>query len=680
MIKWLVKKQDEKAVADMREKFGITDCVARVLYNRGLCDETAIKSFFDTDLANLHDPFLLEDMDKAVARIKTALENGEKITVYGDYDVDGITSVVVLYQYLRSVGADVDFYIPDRTEEGYGLNTAALRSVHDNGTSLLITVDTGTTAINETLNAAEFGLDIIVTDHHECKPELPQCVAVVNPKRQDSSYPFKELAGVGVVFKLVSALIGNGREAFSLYGDLVAIGTIADIMPLTDENRILVSFGLELLRRRPSFGVKALLEASGGNKHGPVLASTVAFQIAPRLNAAGRIGDPKLSVNLLLCDDYEKACTMASELCEENSTRRKMEQNIISDVEKMLENRNPDDKIIVVGSEKWHHGVIGIVASKIVERYNCPCILVCFDGDRAKGSARSIKGVSMFDLLTEASEKLEKFGGHDMAAGLTLKRSDFDGFVREITEIANKRITDDMMIPVVESECEINFDEISLNTVFELKRLEPFGTGNPTPSFSFGEVILSDVLPVGNGSHLKLTFEYRSNRFSAMLFGTGMQTFDFAVGDRVDIVFSMSENVFNGKSNLSLNIKNMRLCSEQVEKEEASEKRYKDFKNGADTEKPTLSRKEFTAVYRFLNRNYINGNQTRYMPHALSRNIAVHGFENFDYCKLMLCLDILSELGIVEYGYRENVSIGFLDTENKKNLADSQTWCAVGGE
>lgn len=680
MIKWLIKKQDEAAVAEIRKQFGFCDAVARVLYNRGLTDRKSIESFFDIDIANLHDPLLLADMEKATSRIKRAVENGEKITVYGDYDVDGITSVVLMYRCLTSLGANVDYYIPDRTEEGYGLNSSALRSIYDSGTSLIVTVDTGTTAVEEIAEAENYGLDVIVTDHHECKPTLPVCVAVVNPKRPDSVYPYKELAGVGVVFKLVCALIGDSTKAFSLYGDLVSIGTIADIMPLVDENRVLVSLGLDLLRKRPSCGIKALLEASGGYKHGQITASTIAFQVAPRINAAGRIGDPKRSVELLLCEDPEQAASLAEGLCDENRTRRQMEADIIADVEKMLENRNPSDRIIVVGSENWHHGVIGIVASKIVEKYHLPCILVCFDGDRAKGSARSIKDVSMFELLTQSSRHLEKFGGHEMAAGLTLARKDFDGFVRDITAIANEKITDDMMIPVVESECEIPFSEISLDTVHELQRLEPFGTGNPTPNFAFGNVVISDIIAVGAGMHLKLTFSYSGQDFSAMLFGTTLQDFDFATGDTVDIVFSMSENFFNNRYSLNMSLKRMRLCEETEKKEADEETLYNRFISGDKEDGIVLTRKEFTAVYRHLHRNYVNARQTRYMPHALARGFARKGLEGFGFCKLMLCLNILSELGIIEYAYNENVNITFRDTQNKKNLADSKTWRAVGGE
>ncbi len=680
MIKWLIKKQDEAAVAEIRKQFGFCDAVARVLYNRGLTDRKSIESFFDIDIANLHDPLLLADMEKATSRIKRAVENGEKITVYGDYDVDGITSVVLMYRCLTSLGANVDYYIPDRTEEGYGLNSSALRSIYDSGTSLIVTVDTGTTAVEEIAEAENYGLDVIVTDHHECKPTLPVCVAVVNPKRPDSVYPYKELAGVGVVFKLVCALIGDSTKAFSLYGDLVSIGTIADIMPLVDENRVLVSLGLDLLRKRPPCGIKALLEASGGYKHGQITASTIAFQVAPRINAAGRIGDPKRSVELLLCEDPEQAASLAEGLCDENRTRRQMEADIIADVEKMLENRNPSDRIIVVGSENWHHGVIGIVASKIVEKYHLPCILVCFDGDRAKGSARSIKDVSMFELLTQSSRHLEKFGGHEMAAGLTLARKDFDGFVRDITAIANEKITDDMMIPVVESECEIPFSEISLDKVHELQRLETFGTGNPTPNFAFGNVVISDIIAVGAGMHLKLTFSYSGQDFSAMLFGKTLQDFDFATGDTVDIVFSMSENFFNNRYSLNMSLKRMRLCEETEKKEADEEKLYNRFISGDKEDGIVLTRKEFTAVYRHLHRNYVNARQTRYMPHALARGFARKGLEGFGFCKLMLCLNILSELGIIEYAYNENVNITFRDTQNKKNLADSKTWRAVGGE
>lgn len=681
MSKWIVKQQEEKTVAQIREKFSLGDASARVLYNRGLYDAEKIEKFFDIGISRLHDPFLLPDMSKAKDRIDRAVKNGEKITVYGDYDVDGITSVVLLYKYLKNVGADVCYYIPDRTEEGYGLNTSAIESIAEGGTSLIITVDTGTTALDEVEQAKKIGIDIVVTDHHECKPELPDCVAVVNPKRNDSEYPFKELAGVGVIFKVVCALIGDVNEAFDRFGDIVAIGTIADIMPLVDENRSLVSLGLERLRKHPGFGIKALLEASGGNKHGQVNAGTIAFQIAPRINAAGRIGDPKMSVDLLLADSYEEASVLAEGLCEENRMRRQLESDIISDVEKMIANRNPNDKIIVAGSENWHHGVIGIVASKIVEKYNLPCILMCFDGNKAKGSARSIKNVSMFDLLTKASKHLEKFGGHEMAAGLTLARQDFDAFVEDITKIANSIITEEMMIPIKEAECEISFDEMSLETVYELEKLEPFGTGNPTPYFALRDLQITDILAVGAGVHLKITFSYDGRSFTGMLFGTKPQDFDFAVNDNVDIIFSMSENYFNHKSSLSLSIKAIKLSEQQEREEKESEYKYNKFlKDGIFENEAKISRKEFSSVYRYLRRLYVNANQTVYMPHALARTLIMRGLKDMNFFRIMLCLDVLSELGIVEYVYNKKVEIIFKDTENKKNLADSKTWRRVGGE
>lgn len=673
MVKWNIKKQNDTDISRICSRFNIDDLTARLLYNRGLTQERDILAFFDIDIANLYSPLLLRDMDKAVVRIERALQDKEKITVYGDYDVDGITSVVVLYKYLRSRGADVAYYIPDRAGEGYGLNEHALQQIAEDGTGLVITVDTGTTAVAETQWAAEHGLDIIVTDHHECKETLPQCQAVVNPKRMDSDYPFTELAGVGVVFKLLCALEKDAAAVFAQYGQLVAIGTIADIMPLTDENRIIVSLGLQSMRTKPMLPVRALMESCSGSR-GPVGAGTVAFQIAPRLNAAGRIGDPGMSVELLLCEHYEMACTLSEKLCEENRLRQQMESDILKQAQEMIAGSVQTDKIIVAGSTNWHHGVIGIVASKLVETYHKPCILICFDGDRAKGSARSIRGVSMFDLLCSVSDCLEKFGGHEMAAGLTLSRDRYEDFVSAITAKANETITDEMLIPVVDAECMLSSSQITLKTARQIQQLEPFGAGNPTPYFCIRDLRILDIFSVGMGKHLKITLDLNGAEFTAMYFGMQLSDFDFAVGDSVSIICSMSENVFNNQSSLCLSIKSIRPDEAVLAENERVEALYHTYlQTGTVTDEMCMTREDMVGVYKYILRQ-TNAQQTRFQPFALARGLKMN------YCRLMLALQVLSELGIIKVCFEHGIEIFLLDTKSKVNLSRSKTWLDIGKE
>lgn len=677
MVKWEIKEQDEQVVRQLCEQLQTDEVTARLLCNRGLTDQTQVQRFFDIDLAYLHDPLALNDMDKAVARILSAIQAREKITIYGDYDVDGITSVVVLLKYLRSCGADVAYYIPDRAGEGYGLNIPALQSILDSGTGLVITVDTGTTAIEEIAWAVANGLDVVVTDHHECKDELPDCVAVVNPKRNDGMYPFKELAGVGVVFKLVCALSGDTQQSFARYGDLVAVGTIADIMPLVDENRMIVSLGLQQMQQHASVPMRALLEASGGYRNGKIGAGSIAYQIAPRLNAAGRIGDPSVSVALMMSEDIQSARELSEELCQENRERQQMEFDILKDVRQMLSGKKSEDKIIVVASDQWHHGVIGIVASRIVEHYHKPCILICFDGQHAKGSARSIRGVSMFDLLCQVSDLLEKFGGHEMAAGLTLQRDRYEEFVERITQVANETITDEMLIPVVEAECELKKKDLSLQTVYRISKLEPFGAGNPTPYFCVRNLTITDIFSVGMGKHLKLCVQWDGTEFTAMYFGMRLQDFDYAVGDRVSIICCMSENVFNHQSSLSLSIKSIMPSDEIVQQNSFYQKMYKTYiQTGTVTDEMQLTRREMVYVYKYLIRQ-MHAQQTHFQPFALARSIrrAVKGFH---YCKLMLALRVFEELGILSVQTDHGIEIVFRDTQSKVNLSLSPTWQDIG--
>lgn len=678
-------KKTNKSTPEERRSFFIL--ISRLFYNRGFRELAQIDSFFNTTPSYLNDPMLLPDMENAVNRIKKALLNHEKITIYGDYDVDGITSVSVLFRFLSSCASNVDYYIPTRTEEGYGLNENAIKRIFETGTSLLITVDTGTTAIDEVKYANSIGLDIVITDHHECKmilnennmlvEQIPDAVAVVNPKRPYSQYPFTELAGVGVAFKLICALDGNTDNILNLYGDLVAIGTIADIMPLTDENRIIVVNGIKNMKSHMSIGLKSLLIAAGNEKE--ISSSVIAYTIAPRLNAAGRIGDPKTSINLLLENDYTLANNLAFTLCEENRRRQILESNIFNDVEKMISLNSSDDRIIVFASDEWHHGVIGIVASRIVEKYGRPCILLCGDGENMKGSARSVKGISIFDLLQKNSSFLLKFGGHEMAAGLSLKKDDFSEFKQSIVEYANKTITDKMLVPTIEAECELPFEKLTLQTYDVIKLLEPFGTGNVSPVFIVKDLKVFDIEPIGNGHHVKLRVSSANNNsecVTMLMFNTEYETINCVVGDEIDVICSLGDNVFNGKRSLAVHIKKFKLSNIIESKDKVSKLFYDNYKkNKKVIDDISLSRDHIVAVFRKI-RKQTSEEQT-YHAYAFARTIAHELNSEINYARLRLSLDVLHELGLINYSGDDYITIQYKHSYDKVDLQNSQTWSAV---
>ncbi len=679
-------KKNNKSSEETKKAF--FELLSRLFYNRGFRETSQIDDFFNISSDRLHDPFLLPDMDKAVDRINRAIDNKEKITVYGDYDVDGITSVSILYKYLSSCGADVDYYIPGRTEEGYGLNESALEKIRNCGSSLLITVDTGTTAVDEVAFANSIGLDVVITDHHECKMDtgddgsenelIPDCVAVVNPKRPSGNYPFASLAGVGVVFKLLCALTGDTDKILDLCGDLVAIGTIADIMPLINENRTIVVIDIKKMKDHMPVGLKALLSASGNEKE--ISSAVVAYNISPRLNAAGRIGDPKTSINLLLESDYSSAYEIAVSLCEENKRRQQLESNIFKDVEKLISESDPTDKLFVFASDEWHHGVIGIVASRIIERYGKPCILLCGDGENMKGSARSVKGVSIFELLQKSSSYLLKFGGHEMAAGLSLSRDQYDAFRKSIIEYANTHITDKMLIPVIEAECELPFDRLTLQTYDVIRLLEPFGTGNPTPVFIVKDLTVSDIEPIGCGHHIKMLVSSESypnsGTVTTLMFNTEINHINCVKGDNIDIICSLGDNVFNGKRSLSVNVKKIKLSNSIDSSDKVSKLFYDNFrKNRRVIDDIVLSRDHVVAVFRKIRKQ--SSGVIEYNAYALSRMLAHDSCEDFNYARLMLSLDILSELELITYSGSEFVKITCKNIFEKVDLQDSATWSLV---
>ena len=578
---------DSDASREIAAELGLSAPVGRLLASRGHESAEAARRFINKETELLHDPFLLKDMDKAADRVLQAVQNNEKTVVYGDYDVDGVTSVTVVYSYLKELGADVSYYIPSRIGEGYGVNIDAVRTFAGDGVRLMITVDTGITATDEVKAAAELSLDVVITDHHECRPELPEAVAVVNPKRPDCPYPFKELAGVGVAFKLICALEMKRREC-SLYDavshcasrfcDTVAIGTIADVMPLVDENRIIVSHGLSMLENTKNIGLNALMRASGliafdadGNRIKKKMTSaSVGFTLAPRINAAGRIASAEYALELFITDSEARAEEIAEGLCETNKLRQAEENSIIEAAEsKLSEQCSEDDYIIILDDDHWHHGVIGIVCSRLTEKYNLPSILISFENntvgepspsDLGKGSGRSIEGLNLFEALEACSEHLFKYGGHELAAGLSVERGKLADFRAAINAFASRVLGDTELCRTVDIDGRIYPEEIGAKLVNELHLLEPFGTGNPQPIFETDRLIISEIVPLANGKHTKLTLRAAGlpTLFTALCFGSATVDFPFGVGDAVDLAYNLDINEFRGRQSVQLLVRDIR--------------------------------------------------------------------------------------------------------------------------
>lgn len=546
------------------EKYNMPPVISTILFNRGIKDGESAKIFMQKPLSGVHNPLELPDMELAAKRIATAIKNNEKMVVYGDYDVDGITSAVLMYSYLKSEGADVDYYIPDRVSEGYGINIMAINRIARSGAKLMITVDCGVTAVGEVEFARTQKLDVIITDHHTCKDELPRAVAVVNPKRPDSRYPFDALAGVGVAFKTVLAVameLGrNTRDIFMQYAELAAIGTIADVMSVTDENRIIIEHGLEIMKNGGNIGVRALLEESGALARA-VDAATVAFIIAPRINAAGRIGNTDTAVKLLLSETEEEARVLAAELNKANRERQEAEQAIFEEaMDKVMKDATFDKKqVIVLWGEGWHHGVIGIVASRISDRFYKPCILVSFENGVGKGSGRSIPGFNLFDALAATEEHLTNFGGHSAAAGLGINLDSIDAFTAAINKYAAGVLTSEDMIPKIDIDCRLKPETVSVSFAKALKKLEPFGTDNERPVFSVLGVRIVSIDTVGaDRKHLKMRVAAEQTIISAIGFNMAEYAAFFKTGDIVDLAFSADINVYQGRENAQLLLKDIK--------------------------------------------------------------------------------------------------------------------------
>ena len=646
--KWVVSPCDRDAAATIAENCGVEPFAAFLLCSRGMTDEFEIESFlYDTDLI---DPYTLPDMEKAVERVNQALENGERITVFGDYDCDGVTSTALLYSYLTSRGANVDYYIPDRAGEGYGMNSGAIDSLKSRGTNLIITVDNGISAIEEIAYANALGIDVVVTDHHRVGDTLPDAVAVVDPHREDSLCEFSDWAGVGVAFKLISALDeSEGYELLEQYGDIIALGTIADIVALRGENRIIVRSGIAFMNASLEegslrLGLKALLEVSGST--GALDSSSVAYRIAPRINAAGRMGSAERALKLLLTDNKEEAKDIAEEISDANAQRQAIETQITSAAVEYIE-ANPGIKhkrVIVVDGDEWHQGVIGIVASRLVEKYGKPCIVVSKNGDVAKGSGRSIEGFSLYDALSYCGDVLVQYGGHVLAAGLTVESDKIDLFREKINEYANNS---EAAVPTLKIDCKLNPSYINVDMLSSLRVLEPYGAENPQPLFGLYNMEITSIQPVGAGKHLRITVKRKTSVVTVIMFSVALEDFPYKAGDVVDLAVKLTENEYQGKIQVSIQAKAIKLSGVDDDEVISSLHNYEDFCAEAtvsDQLKSDISvNREFCAgVYKFIKGN----NGWNYSAEVLCYRL---GLSPKQIAACRISLDILTELGIINF-------------------------------
>ncbi len=556
--KWEFYNSDEKLVDEICEKYNLNKVIGKIIVNRHVVNDEDVRIFITPTRDDFHDPFLFKGMDVAVERIIEAINNKEKILIYGDYDVDGITSTTVLKKYLIDRGIPVDTYIPNRLHEGYGLNKNAIDTIKERNIDLIITVDCGISAIEEVDYAVSLGMDVIVTDHHEVGEKLPNALAVIDAKRKDNTYPFRSLAGVGVVFKLIQALsikLEIKPEEYLKYLDLVCVGTISDIVPLEGENRTIAKLGLMLIKVTRNLGLRELIKSSGYKE---IDSNTISFGVAPRINACGRMGHEEEALKLFLAEDLESATKITKELNEYNTLRQSTEKAIYEEAVQEIDRNNLDEKnSIVLGGKGWHHGVIGIVSSKVTDKYYKPSILLSFEDDIAKGSGRSVPGFDLYEGLTKCEDLLEKYGGHSMAVGLTLKKENLEKFKERFEQIAKEKNIKEL-VPIIYIDDELKLKDINMELVKSLSILEPFGEANKVPLFLIRNLKIDSIRALSEGRHLKLTLRDENFVINAIGFELGYLAEEYRIGDRIDVVGTLEINSFNGFSSIQINMKDIR--------------------------------------------------------------------------------------------------------------------------
>lgn len=560
--KWTLKHKGKVKETDLSKKINISPEIGQILNNRGINDEKDAEIFMNPSLEYLRDPFLMKDMKKATDRIKKAIENKERIYIYGDYDVDGVSSTSILYIYFKSIGFPVKYYIPNRLEEGYGINEEAIKKISDDGCDLIITVDCGITSVKEVELANELGIDVIITDHHECQSDIPNAYAIVNPKQEECTYPFDMLCGCGVAFKMIQALTDKEEFKTSMYDylEIVTLATICDIVPLIDENRIIVKNGLKLMKEGKNLGLRELIKVCG-IETSKIGSSHIGYSVGPRINASGRLGYSYLGVQLFTTDFEDEAKEIANILESKNIERQMIESKMYKEAEDIIASNESykEDKVIVVAKEGWQHGIIGIVASKLTEKYYKPTILLTIEDNEATGSARSIKGFSIFDALVSCKDLMNKFGGHEQAAGLALDADNIEELRKRVNEIADYNLSKEDLIENIKVEYELEEESTTLDLVDNLHKLEPFGLSNPSPKFIMRDLLLTKIYKMGkNKQHLKLICENEKS-YECVGFNMAYLADNFQEGDKVDVLFQVDENNFNNERKVQFLLKDVRL-------------------------------------------------------------------------------------------------------------------------
>ncbi|MBQ9679061.1 MAG: single-stranded-DNA-specific exonuclease RecJ [Ruminococcus sp.] len=644
MKKWITRKLNKDNAVAISQRYDLPMLIAMLLDIRGITDEDAIIDFLSNETLTAS-PFEIKDMDQAVERIQAAIEDGERICVYGDFDADGVTATALLYSYLSDIGADAMYYIPSRETEGYGMNREAVDRLYERGVKLIITVDNGIAAVDEIAYANTLEIDTVVTDHHAIPDVLPDAVAVIDPHRPDCDSSFKELSGVGVAFKLVQAVEGDYADVEGLlenYSDLAAIGTVGDIVTLRGENRVLVKNGLRHINNGDRLGIAALTQDAGlSGKH--ISAGNLSFTLVPRINAGGRLGLSQKSVTMLLSDDEDYALDIAAELSADNADRQRIERDILSDIDMMIR-ENPslvNNRIIVVYGEGWHKGVIGIVASRIKEVYMKPAIVISLDGDVCRASGRSVQGFSLIDAVFACSDLLTQCGGHPMAVGFGIRREKIEDFIEKINRYAADH---PVPAPTLELDCKLNPAQLSVELAKGLSMLEPFGAGNPTPLFGLYNMTLRDIREIGGGKHLRLTLSRGDSTVYALRFSTTLAEFPYQAGDVVDLAVTLDVNVYNNSESLSVFIRDMRFSGREEDSMLLSKELFEAFCRGdgitpEQARSLTPSREEFAVVYRFL--------RTAGGYHYSFDSLLYRLNADIGYGKLRVILECMNELGLI---------------------------------
>lgn len=662
--KWEVAPLNRERAAQIAERYSLPFFLSMLLEIRGFEDEEEIRDLLSE--GRLSDPLLMKDMDKAVERIRRAIDQFEKIAVYGDYDADGVTATSILFTYLEAVGADVIYYIPQREGEGYGMNLHAVEILHEEGVSLIITVDNGIASVAEVARAKELGMDVVVTDHHRPQREIPEAYAVVDAYQADDHGPYKDLSGAGVALKLVMALEdGDAGSVLEEYADLAALGTVADVVPVLGENRAIVKAGLNILSRGGRAGVDALLEQSGMEGKAAT-ATSLAFTVIPRINATGRMGAPERAVRLLTCDSQEEAQPLSAEICEDNERRREVEAEIVKEAMERIESEGSllYSRVIVVDGKGWHHGVIGIVASRITERFGKPCVVISVDGNMAKGSGRSVEGFSLFQAVCACGDLMERYGGHPMAAGITLKAENVPLFRERINQYA-AQVCPEMPAQVLSIDCKLNPAALSPEMPQSLEPLEPYGSGNPQPLFGLYNMELRQVVPVGGGNHLRLICAKKGVAVTCMKFGTTPEDFPFSPGDVLDLAVTLEAKEFRGEQKLTVSVRDIKLSGLDMDQCIHTYRLYEKLQReeplspqeGAEL---LPSRQDLAVLYRKL----VSLKGQGFSAQSLARDLP-----GFHLGKVLLGLDMLEESRLVSLlGGEERKSAEILPTQGKVDI------------